>query len=288
MSEQLHPQMNNMSDEAKMFARLKPQKTETAHQAEPSSWEEKWKEIKEKQWETDLGLLVISGKPGAGTSTAARILASLYKAKLYKAGDTIRELSRATDRTKTITRDPEVDNIVDGEVRKMTMNATKGQPAIAEAQIGAITAHEAIQGTHPKAPILRMLFWATKEERVRRLKADSDEHGENKTIQQIREETTEREHDDLAYWKNLYPTLIGKDNPLEKGALDAKGNEIYNTPVFDNTDWKTPERSAYEVHKFLSEMGMVRPQAEMQRDESIFLGYKPEDNLLSTDLLNPF
>lgn len=327
-----------------------------------NSWEEKWAEAKEKDWEVDFGLVVISGKPGSGTSSAAKILDSLYKTdELYKAGDTIRQLAGAKDRTRYVIRDPEVDRIVDGMIRKMTVETRKGTPKIAEAQIGGITVLETVQGLekegrYPEAPIFRFLFWATKEERVRRLKTASDEEidvkknkfaeavvsgtdeeiksllgdelekkigdlrhvkdeelrksaeeilGEyakihidgtdeerrelleklgnelrKKTLQQVWEETTVRERDDIDWWRMLYPDLIGEDNPLEKNAKDAKGNNIYSAPAFDNTEWGSPERSAYEVHRYLVENGFVRPKAKMWPDRPIFLGYKPEDNII--------
>lgn len=311
MTEQSGNQDNFTFSEAQILARLRPQRsdagernggsptfsTETTLSIEETGWEEKWKEIKEKQWDTDLGLIVISGKPGAGTSSAAKILASLYNAELYKAGDTVREMAGNKERAGGfIERDPEIDHAVDAQVRRMTMNAVKGRPAIAEAQIGGATALETIQGLetegkYPVAPIIRILFWADKKERVRRLKAASDENGENKKYLEILKRTTNRERDDLAYWRNLYPNLIGEDNPLNKNAKDARGNPIYNVPAFDNTEWKTPERSAYEVHKLLTETGLVRPKIEMQPDQSIFLGYRPEDNYLAdppTDIVNPW
>lgn len=301
------PENFNMQEQGKgvnpdghEFKRFKPQKSffETIEtDVESIDWKSEWLAIKEQKWDTDLGLLVISGKPGAGTSSAAKLLSSLYEASLYKAGDTIRELAGHSERASGfIKRDPAIDHVVDQKIRNLTVSAVKGKPSIAEAQIGAATVLETIQGLetskqYPKGPIFRILFWATKKERVRRLKQASDDEGQNKLYDEIWKDTTDREKDDLSYWRNLYPNLIGSDNPLEKNALDAKGNPIYNTPVFDNTNWGSPERSAYEVHKYLSEMGIVRPKTAMVADLPIFLGYKPEDNYqggTSFDIDNPF
>ncbi len=344
---------------------FKPQKTSEDLGPKLEAWNKEWQEIKEKDWEVDFGLLSISGKPGSGTSSTAKILASLYQAELYKAGDTIRELAGATDRTRSIKRDPIVDSFVDGTIREKVSAVKKGKPVIVEAQIGGATVLETIQylkreGNYPDATIIRILFWATKEERVKRLKLASDasvdekqnklalllEGGTNeevnkalgdeiyekfgeleiiedkelkqeaekklgeyakihhegtveekrkllmilgeslrkKSYDQIYKETTEREKNDLLWWKQLYPDLIGEDNPLEKNAKDAKGNYIYTTPAFDNTDWGTPERTAYEVHNHLVELGQVRPKTQMWLDRPLFLGYEPEDNLFEDRL----
>lgn len=341
------------------FSRFKGQKGNAEFTPNNEGWEKEWLAIKEKDWELD-GVLIISGKPGAGTSSGAKILAGLYQAELYKAGDTIREMTNNKDRASGfMKRNPEIDHVVDEKVRRMVMDARRGHPAIAEAQIGGATALETVQAMkstdkYPGAPILRFLFWATKDERVRRLKLASDEaiadeienltliwdqgsedevrHAlgdkiveraifiesltdeerkhttaqnlleriqahetgteeearlalknfideiEFKTREQIWKDTTDRERDDLNYWRKLYPNLIGEHNPLEKNARDAKGNNIYSAPAFDNTDWGSADRTAYEVHKYLAELGFVRPKTQMLKGQSLFLGYTPEEN----------
>lgn len=222
-------------------------------------------EEKEVDWQARFGLVVISGKPGAGTSSAARILAEKYSSGLYKAGDTIRELGNNQERVPSgfIQRAREVDYAVDERVRRMVMDANIKHPQIAEAQIGSLTALEtqmAIErtGKMPNAPIVRILIWATKEERIKRLKKASDLKGQNKTIEQIRYETTIRERDDIEHWKELYPTLIGEYNPLEKDAKDAMGNLIYNIEI-DNSDLDGEEETAKVIHMNLARMGLIMP-----------------------------
>ncbi len=219
---------------------------------------------KEIEFRGKFGLVVVSSKPGGGSSSLARSQNQKYNTILFTAGDVVRALSGTQERAPGfIERDAQIDRGVDDRVRQMVIHANKNNPAIAEAQIGCLTALDAQReiesyGIFIDAPILRILLWARKDVRDRRLYEAARNRGEHISLSRIRERTSARERGDLVYWKSLYPDLIGNDDPLEKGAKDARGEYIYDIEI-DNTEDTSPESTFNEVHKRLMRIGLVVP-----------------------------
>ena len=217
------------------------------------------------KWKANFALLVISGKPGSGTSSLARGLKEKYDTGLFTAGDIVRKLSDTPERAPGfIERDRKIDEGVDNEIRQMVIRANKENPSIAEAQIGCLTALDAQRNLEKSgvviynSPIIRILLRAEKDIRYERLLDAARKRGEDISLEQIEQRTSARELGDNNYWRELYPDLIGEDDPLEKEARDARGELIYDIEI-DNSEDSGPEQTMNEMHIRLMRMGLVSP-----------------------------
>lgn len=225
-------------------------------------------------WIPNFGLVVISGKPGAGTTSLAKRIAAdcgIYD-NLYRAGDSMREFLEIADRAPGfLERDQAVDKMVDDRVSNMVRSANIGRPAVAEAQIGTGTTTEVLkkmeaEGIEPAAPVIRVLLWATADVRHGRMYRAAHEKGETTTWSEIRENTRQREREDLQHWRDMY-SWIGKDNPLEIGARDANGNKINDIEI-DNTHYSA-DQTYYDVMGSLRNMRMVTRNPAVKLPPSI-------------------
>jgi cytidylate kinase len=213
-------------------------------------------------WKPNFGLIVVSGKPGAGTTSLATRMSEEFgiSGNLYKAGDTVRRLQGVIDRAPNfIERDQMIDIAVDEEVSRMVRNASYGHPAIAEAQIGAATATQALresnaEGRAIEAPVIRILLWATADVRIHRMYLAARAKGENISLNEIRERTRMRELGDRKHWKDVH-SYLGDGDPLEMGARDAYGEKIYYIEI-NNTHYSA-DQTYNDVLSSLRNMRMI-------------------------------
>lgn len=235
------------------------------------------------KWNVHYGLLVISGPPGAGTTSLAKGLVELTGSSLYTVGLTVREMAGEDERAPDfVDRDPKVDALVDERVRQMVIHSDKTNPAIAEAQIGAITALDIQRSIMEQGlsqddnPVIRILLTARKDVRDDRVYKDSRRKGDINHItgklytrEEIRKRNTNRAKEDVEWWKGLYPNLIGDDHPHQLGARDAQGRKIYHLE-FDNSDHTSPQETLMEVLNSLRELGLISPvEQEMEQGKAI-------------------
>lgn len=230
----------------------------------------------ESKWETNFGSLVIAGEKGAGSSTLAKDRAGAYgipESKLLMVGEYIRKKIEDDQGRKVlgfVDRDPQIDYEIDSIVRNIVMRASRNNPHIVEAQLGGLIALDTIkkaqsEGARPAGPAIKVLVWARKEVRVKRIQQREG----GMSLKDVRELTRNREEGDLDYWKSLYPWM-GNINPLEKGARDSEGKRIYDFEI-DSSDLNVTQTSL-ELHDFLENLGLVEER------KNLFLGYNPREN----------
>lgn len=226
-------------------------------------------EGRERLWVPRFGILAISGAPGAGTSTLARMEGEEYKIPVDYVGELMRKATGTTERSIGFTeRDPLLDLAIDEGVRHAVSVASVDNPRVIEAQIGCATALDEYrkleaEGKAPDAPIVKIHIWATKEIRIDRLKAASDAKGEGKSRAEIERETNERERENPGWWRGLYPDLIGEDSPHKMNARTAQGKRMYDYEI--NSTQMTPEEVQEELHDFLSGLRFIVPNIESAR-----------------------
>ena len=92
------------------------------------------------------------------------------------------------------------------------------------------------------------------------------------TLKEIKRLTLDRQNSDLRKWRDAHPELEGV-YPLILDAKDENGEPIYDVSI-DTSDI-TQEQAVDRVHRKLIQFGLVQEQ------RSIFMGYRPEENLPS-------
>jgi cytidylate kinase len=240
----------------------------------------------EKEWRTRFGVIVISGRPGSGTSSVAKDLAAKYgisEDNLTTVGNIMRRYNREltggeilgpmNENIRTRSIDEELDQITTDAIN----NASKEKPKIIEAQLGGYMAKKAIDTALDKngelgAPVIKILFWARTEECIKRIQkrelAKNPEY--HLTLKEIKRLTLDRQSSDLRKWREAHPELEGV-NPLILDAKDENGEPIYDESI-DTSDI-TQEQAVDRIHRKLVQFGLVEENLD------VFMGYRPEDNL---------
>ncbi|MFO7968475.1 MAG: AAA family ATPase [Archaeoglobaceae archaeon] len=135
--------------------------------------------------------ITISGLPGSGTSTVAKIIASKLDYPLISAGEIFRELARKRGYTleqfgKIAEQDSEIDLYID---KLQKERAEKKENAVVEGRLSGWMVKEAF----------KVFLFADRESRVSRIAKR-----ENKEIYLAREETINREKDEERRYSKFY------------------------------------------------------------------------------------
>lgn len=242
----------------------------------------------EKEWRTRFGVIVISGLPGSGTTSVAADLAAKYGIpgeNLITIGNIMRNYNREitgreilgpmNEDLRTRSLDEELDQITTNAVD----NANTTNPMIIEAQLGGYMAKKAVDKAFNKngalgAPVIKILFYARLDERKKRIqKRELVKNPEyHLSLKEISRLTHERQNSDLKKWRDAHPELEGVI-PLVLGAKDENGEPIYDYEL-DTSDI-TQIQVTDRIHRWLTQIGLV------QEDRNVFMGYRPEDNVLT-------
>jgi len=135
--------------------------------------------------------ITISGLPGSGTTTVARILASKLDYRLISAGEIFRELARKRNCSleqfsKIAEKDSEIDTYIDRMQKEM---AEKEENAIVEGRLSGWMIEDAF----------KIFIFAEPDVRYSRIAKR-----EHKDINQAREETVKREEYERRRYKKFY------------------------------------------------------------------------------------
>lgn len=135
--------------------------------------------------------ITISGLPGSGTSTIAKILASKLDYSLISAGEIFRELARTRGYSlgqfsKIAEQDSEIDLYID---RLQKERGEKAEKAVIEGRLSGWMIKNSF----------KVFLFADRESRVSRIAKR-----ENKSLQAAREETINREKDEEIRYSKFY------------------------------------------------------------------------------------
>ncbi|HDD36303.1 MAG: AAA family ATPase [Archaeoglobaceae archaeon] len=158
--------------------------------------------------------ITISGLPGSGTTTVAKILAKKLNLKLISAGGIFRELAAKKGMTvvefgKYAENNPEIDFLIDRMQKEM---AEKEDNVVVEGRLS---------GHMVKNPDLRVWLFADAEIRYARIAKR-----ENKDIAVVRSETKKREKLEKSRYEKFYSINIDDwsiyDLVINSGRFDAE------------------------------------------------------------------
>ncbi len=165
--------------------------------------------------------ITISGLPGSGTSTVAKVIASKLDYSLISAGEIFRELARKRGYTleefgRIAEQDSEIDLYID---RLQKERAEKARNAVIEGRLSGWMVKDSF----------KVFLFADRESRVSRISKR-----ENKDIYVAREETINREKDEERRYSKFY-------------GIDVKDWSIYH--VILNSAYFDPETIAGIIYK---------------------------------------
>lgn len=158
--------------------------------------------------------ITISGLPGSGTTTVARILAKRLNLKLISAGEIFRDLAAKRGMTlvefgKYAENNPEVDLLIDKTQKEL---AEKEEDAVVEGRLS---------GYMVKNPDLKVWLFADAEIRYERIAKR-----EGKDIAVVRGETKKREELERRRYEKFYSINIDDwsiyDLAINSGRFDAE------------------------------------------------------------------
>lgn len=178
--------------------------------------------------------VTISGLPGSGTSTVAKIVASKLDYSLISAGEIFRELARKRGYTleqfgKIAEQDSEIDLYID---RLQRERAQKADNAVIEGRLSGWMVKEAF----------KIFLFADRESRVSRIAKR-----ENKSLYIAREETLNREKDEERRYSKFY-------------GIDLKDWSIYH--IILNSGYFNPETIADIIFKAVSTKNTKNTKSE--------------------------
>lgn len=170
-------------------------------------------------------IVVISGTPGSGKSTAAKLVAKKLGWKHYSMGDLQRQV--AEERGISIAKlgeleqtDPNIDKEIDAKQKKL---GKEEDNFIIDSRLGAFFI--------PHAQ-LRIFLDAEEEERARRIMGDIRGQENYKDLAEAKKGMQEREEVNAQRYKKLYN-------------IDHRNKKLYNQ--FLDTTHATPEKNAEKI-----------------------------------------
>ncbi|RLI74839.1 cytidylate kinase [Archaeoglobales archaeon] len=158
--------------------------------------------------------ITISGLPGSGTTTVARILAKKLNLKLISAGEIFRQLAAKKGMTleefgKYAENNPEIDLLIDKTQKEL---AEKEEDTVVEGRLS---------GYMIKNPDLKVWLFADAEVRYERIAKR-----EGKDIAIVRSETKKREELERRRYEKFYSINVDDwsvyDLAINSGRFDAK------------------------------------------------------------------
>ncbi len=167
--------------------------------------------------------ITISGLPGSGTSTVAKVIASKLDYSLISAGEIFRELARKRRHTleefgRIAEQDSEIDLYID---RLQKDRAEKAENAVIEGRLSGWMVKDSF----------KVFLFADRESRVARIAKR-----ENKDTYLAREETINREKDEERRYSKFY-------------GIDVRDWSIYH--IILNSGYFDPETIAGIIYKAL-------------------------------------
>jgi cytidylate kinase len=183
----------------------------------------------------NFACLTISGLSGTGKTEAGILLAhtlGVPDEQFVRTGILFRQQSEKETGKPFMgyqERSLEFDRKIDKRQKELIQNATIAKPIILEGKLAGVIGNEVDserQNIPNMPPVIRILFVAPDKVRLGRvIQRELEKHPE-KSPEEIRQKTIERDAGDLKHWRELHPSLKDLDpfNPV-------KSNGIYNLIV---------------------------------------------------------
>lgn len=212
-------------------------------------------------WVPNFGGLTISGPSGTGKTTTGLEMVIKYDIpvkRFRKVGAEMREdigdMLGYQDRP--LSKDIELDELQALLIREARVD----NPLILEGRLAGIFKAEEVRKakeTGIDLPVVSLLFICELTERISRITNRWNENNPNdqRTLQEVKKSTLEREKRDLETWQKAHPELV-TGNPFNPGLRDKSGKLVYDKHF--STTGKSIDEVAEEIHRFLKEKGFIK------------------------------
>lgn len=248
-----------------------------------------------------FGGLTISGPSGTGKTAVMEILSEKFDispARRFKTGKIIRDITKTGNTIRGfMKRDEAVDQEIDNVQKEIIRSADINSPFILEGRLAGVLATEELT-LHPNLNVVRMLFTAPSEVRMRRILKRSlkdkgetvsslekeyekaleqhadpgaieylsqrllEEKSEVLSLRTIKEKEKERENEDLKRWRKTHESLRGV-TPFNPANKDNKGKHIYNLVV--HTGNLSVEQVVNQITEELVNQGLLEKRIEEEK-----------------------
>lgn len=236
---------------------------------------------KERSWElTDCPVIIVSGPPGSGTTTASEVLAKkvgLRKNQIIKVGDKRRREYREQTGYEIfagVDRDPIVDKETDNTTAEIIRRATTSKPVIIEGQLAGWIAKQVQDYVRnlDGRELQMARFQLSADEMVRarrvynRLKQEDPEKHKDLTLEEVLEGNRDRYNRDLVAWEAAHPALHGI-NPHSHDSMDRDRHPIYDLAI--DTTFMPQEVVLASLILHLADNRKIQPYHPTQTDRKI-------------------
>lgn len=212
-------------------------------------------------WMPNFGGLTISGPSGTGKTTTGLEMVIKYgiPVKMFrKVGaemrDDIGDMLGYQDRP--LSKDIELDELQALLIR----GATIDNPFILEGRLSGIFKAAEVRKAREigiDLPVVSFIFICELTERISRItnRWNEDHPEDQKTLQEVKKSTLEREKKDLKTWQKAHPELV-TGNPFNPGLRDRDGRLVYDKHI--STTGKSIDDVIEEIHRYLKEKEFIK------------------------------
>ncbi len=189
-----------------------------------------------------VDIITISGHPGTGKTVVGNNLAQMCGMEFIKVGELFREYMKQKHGKNVHGFTPRpgfVDEMFDRYQRLLMDCAGKiDRKIVLEGRLAGLIATEYMEeNPNSQTNITRILFTASREERVRRI----SNRYEGLSIVENARLTQEREKGDLSTWKRFHPRIAEMDDLYDTSITDNNGIYPFADIIIDTTKPKPGE-----------------------------------------------
>jgi len=217
----------------------------------PSHNQEQYESLPSKErYSFHCKAIAISGRPGAGVSSTARVLAEDLQINLYDVGQIEFRTEIDLEIIDYLRRPLKQDKLADQHQKELLINATPDNPLLLVSRLAGIITNEAREEN-----VVTLFLSCPRDIRYHRILEREKARGTTGlTLRTVGINTRHREQSDINQFKRVHPQ-IEYSNPFDPNAKDENGNRIYKHVV--SSAKNTSKEIADEIVRILIEDGAI-------------------------------